>query len=194
MRLSHGTILLLALFVVGCESTGGWQSPGRLAGAEPTITELGPSIPDSMLFSKVDKSSRPEEVREVRISTPEIRESSLNRASRQVNPFPTVFFPLDSYEIKAEVRERLNATAQWMNQYPTYGLRIEGHTDVRGTESYNMILSAKRAHAVKEYLSLLGIRSQRMETVSYGELLLVCDTHNEEGCHRYNRRAEMMIQ
>ncbi len=194
MRFSHGTIVLLVLFIVGCESTGKWHRPSGQAGGAITLTTLSPSIPPSMFVSNAEPSSPPEEVKAVRISTPKIRESNLMPVSHSVKPFPTVFFPLDSWEIKSEVRERLDATAEWMHEYPAYGLRIEGHTDARGTESYNMILSARRARAVKEYLTYLGIPNQRMETVSYGELLVMCDMDNEQGCHRYNRRAEMMVQ
>ncbi len=208
MRLSYWTITLLALFAVGCQSTGGWHEFGRKDGP-PTITHLRPSMPSSM-YSKKNQSRRSqsqleplsEEIKEVRILPPEIlspesRNGNLTTNSKdsgKVKPFPTVFFHLDSWEINTEVQERLSATAKWMDRFPTTALRIEGHTDVRGTESYNMILGAKRAKAVKQYLSDLGVPSQRLETVSYGKLLMVCDVDDEKNCHQFNRRAEMMVQ
>ena len=203
MSLSHWKILLLALLVVGCESTAGLRGPsqfGRQAEGTPTLTMLSPiltmlspSILSSM-DSNVKKPPRSAGATKIRFSPPNIGEANLLKDSRGVDPFPTVFFPYESWEINADVRNRLEATAQWMNQFPRYSLQIEGHTDVRGTESYNMILGAKRAHAVKEYFAHLGIPTQRLETVSYGKVFVVCDIDDEWGCHQYNRRAELLIQ
>lgn len=203
MSLSHWKILLLALLVVGCESTAGLRGPsqfGRQAEGTPTLTMLSPiltmlspSILSSM-DSNVKKPPRSAGATKIRFSPPNIGEANLLKDSRGVDPFPTVFFRYESWEINADVRNRLEATAQWMNQFPKYGLRIEGHTDVRGTESYNMVLGAKRAHAVKEYFAHLGIPTQRLETVSYGKVFVVCDIDDEWGCHQYNRRAELLIQ
>jgi peptidoglycan-associated lipoprotein len=203
MGLSHWKILLLALLVVGCESTAGLRGPsqfGRQAEGTPTLTMLSPTLtmlsPSilSSMDSNVKKPPRSAGANKIRFSPPDIGEANLLTDSRRVDLFPTVFFPFESWEINADVRNRLDATAQWMNQFPKYGIRIEGHTDVRGTESYNMVLGAKRAHAVKEYFAHLGIPTQRLETVSYGKVLVVCDIDDEWGCHQYNRRAELLIQ
>ena len=202
MGLSHWKILLLALLVVGCESTAGLRGPSQFgwqAEGSPTLTMLSPSILSSM-DSNVKKPPRSAGANKIRFSPPDIVEANLIgkanllKDSRRVDPFPTVFFPYESWEINVDVRNRLEATAQWMNQFPRYSLQIEGHTDVRGTESYNMVLGAKRAHAVKEYFAHLGIPTQRLETVSYGKVLVVCDIDDEWGCHQYNRRAELLIQ
>ncbi|TFG58975.1 MAG: hypothetical protein E4H32_10830 [Nitrospirales bacterium] len=187
MGLRHWTIIFLALFFVGCESTAGLRgsSPlGRQAEGPPTLSFLSHSIPPSM-YSKGDNPP----INKLSLSPPDFLTDS-----RRVDPFQTILFRYDSWEINADVRDQLNTTAQWMNQSPKYGLRIEGHTDVRGTESYNMILGTKRAHAVKEYLAHLGIPNHRLETVSYGQELVACDIDDERGCHQYNRRAEFVIQ
>lgn len=209
MGLSHWKILLLALLVVGCESTAGLRGPsqfGRQAEGTPTLTMLSPTLtmlsPSilSSMDSNVKKPPRSAGANKIRFSPPDIGEANLIgkanllKDSRGVDPFPTVFFRYESWEINADVRNRLEATAQWMNQFPKYSLQIEGHTDVRGTESYNMVLGAKRAHAVKEYFAHLGIPTQRLETVSYGKVFVVCDIDDEWGCHQYNRRAELLIQ
>lgn len=203
MSLSHWKILLLALLVVGCESTAGLRGLsqfGRQAEGTPTLTMLSPTLtmlsPSilSSMDSNVKKPPRSAGANKIRFSPPDIGKANLLKDSRGVDPFPTVFFRYESWEINADVRNRLEATAQWMNQFPKYSLQIEGHTDVRGTESYNMVLGAKRAHAVKEYFAHLGIPTQRLETVSYGKVLVVCDIDDEWGCHQYNRRAELLIQ
>ncbi len=116
------------------------------------------------------------------------------RAERPVDPFPTVYFTFNSWEINSEIQERLDATAQWMGQFPQYDLTIEGHADIRGTESYNMILSAKRASAVKDYLANLGIPPTRLDTISFGNTMLLCDIDDEKQCHQLNRRADLLLE
>ena len=114
--------------------------------------------------------------------------------SSQAEPFPTIYFPFDSWEITSEVRERLDATAEWMTHFSTYGLTIEGHTDIRGSESYNMVLGVKRAKAVKDYLANLGIPRTRLDIVSYGNTLVLCDVDDEHRCHQFNRRADLLLE
>ena len=48
-------------------------------------------------------------------------------------------------------------------------MRLEGHTDERGTREYNMALGERRANSVRDYMVANGIASFRIETVSYGE-------------------------
>lgn len=112
----------------------------------------------------------------------------------QADPFPTVYFPFDSWEITPEVQDRLDATAKWMTNFSRYGLTIEGHTDIRGTESYNMVLGVRRANAVKEYLAHLGIPRTRLDVVSYGNTLVLCDMDDEYRCHQFNRRADLLLE
>ena len=70
-------------------------------------------------------------------------------------------------------------------------VEIEGHADERGTGEYNLALGSERAQVVMEYLSALGISSNRLSTVSYGEELPVCREKTEE-CWQKNRRADFV--
>ncbi|MDR4493272.1 MAG: OmpA family protein [Nitrospirales bacterium] len=69
-------------------------------------------------------------------------------------------------------------------------LRIQGHTDTRGSESYNRTLGAKRAEAVKTYLVSLGIPQDRIHTDSFGKDAPLCQ-EDAPACHDQNRRAEI---
>lgn len=119
---------------------------------------------------------------------------SRSQKEDQLDPFPTVYFRFNSWEIKHDVQERLDATAEWMNRFPGYKITIEGHTDIRGTESYNMVLGVRRAKAVKEYLTKLGIPNTRLDTVSYGKTLVLCEIDDEHACHQFNRRADLLLE
>ena len=128
-----------------------------------------------------------------RMVIPDEAEEVVSILDEEAEPFPTIYFPFDSWEITPEVKDRLDATAKWMRNFSNYGLTIEGHTDIRGSESYNMVLGVKRAKAVKEYLAHLGIPRSRLDIVSYGNVLVLCDIDDENRCHQFNRRADLLL-
>ena len=71
-------------------------------------------------------------------------------------------------------------------------VRIEGHCDERGTDEYNMALGQRRADAVREYLINYGVRSENIETISYGEMRPVATGHDESSWS-LNRRGEFVV-
>lgn len=86
----------------------------------------------------------------------------------------------------------LNALADLLVKKATYGLLIEGHTDNVGTDENNLILSQKRATAVKNYLIKKGVDAAKLEAFGYGEGKPVATNDTPEGRQR-NRRVEMKI-
>jgi outer membrane protein OmpA-like peptidoglycan-associated protein len=86
----------------------------------------------------------------------------------------------------------LNALAALLVKKDSYGLRIEGHTDNVGADDKNLILSQKRADAVKAYLAKKGVSAQKLETYGYGETKPIATNDTKEGRQK-NRRVEMTI-
>jgi peptidoglycan-associated lipoprotein len=72
-------------------------------------------------------------------------------------------------------------------------VEIEGHADERGTSEYNMALGAKRAQAVKDYLVTLGVPTNRLTTISYGEEIPACREQTEQ-CWQTNRRVRFAVK
>jgi peptidoglycan-associated lipoprotein len=105
---------------------------------------------------------------------------------------PDVYFNLDESSLSDESRERLARNAELLRAQPQFQLMIEGHADERGTNEYNLALGERRANAVRDYLSSLGVDGSRMRTLSYGEERPVC-TESEESCWSQNRRGHMII-
>ena len=106
-----------------------------------------------------------------------------------VNVGDRVFFETDSTELTPQSRATLDKQAQWLNTYNQYNqFTIEGHADERGTREYNIALGARRAQAVRDYLSSRGVSGNRMRTISYGKErpVAVC---NDISCWSQNRRA-----
>ena len=105
---------------------------------------------------------------------------------------PDIYFNLDDSTLSDESRERLARNAELLRAQPQFQVTIEGHADERGTNEYNLALGERRANAVRDYLSSLGVDGGRMRTLSYGEERPVCTT-SEEGCWSQNRRGHMVI-
>jgi peptidoglycan-associated lipoprotein len=105
-----------------------------------------------------------------------------------VNVGDRIFFDTDSTSIRADAQQTLRKQAQWLNQYGSYRITIEGHADERGTREYNLALGARRAEATRDYLVAQGVDGGRMKTISYGkeQPVAVCD---DISCWSQNRRA-----
>ena len=122
------------------------------------------------------------------------RQSSLDALRRGDSPttprdsaMKEVYFAFDQYDLDPEDRATLRANADWLKKNPAARIEIEGHSDERGTNEYNLALGAKRAQAAKDYLVSLGIPASRISTISYGEEIPVCRSQGE-ACWQKNRR------
>jgi len=109
-----------------------------------------------------------------------------------VNVGDRVFFESDSSELTQQATGTLERQAQWLRAYPQYSFTIEGHADERGTREYNIALGARRAEAVRDYLTSRGVQAHRMRTISYGKErpVAVC---NDISCWSQNRRAVTVL-
>ena len=98
-----------------------------------------------------------------------------------------VLFEFDKAVVQPVFNQQIEAVANFMQKYPETNTIIEGHTDSKGSDSYNMGLSQRRAEAVKQELVVkYGVAPNRLRTVGYGETRPVDTNATEEG--RYNNR------
>jgi peptidoglycan-associated lipoprotein len=102
------------------------------------------------------------------------------------------YFDYDKADIRPDAREALSKTADFLRNYPQLKITIEGHCDERGSTEYNLALGDRRASAVKQYLSSLGISADRLSTVSYGKEKPFCMESNED-CYQKNRRGHFVM-
>ena len=109
-----------------------------------------------------------------------------------VNVGDRVFFESDSSELTPQSIATLDKQAQLLARYNRYAFTVEGHADERGTREYNIALGARRAQAVRDYLTSRGVESQRMRTISYGKErpVAVC---NDISCWSQNRRSVTVL-
>jgi peptidoglycan-associated lipoprotein len=108
-------------------------------------------------------------------------------------PLTDIHFDYDDYTIRPQDGQILRTNAQWLSDHGNTRVQVEGHTDERGSEEYNLALGAKRAQAAKDYLTTLGVSSDRISTISYGKELPLC-SQSDEDCWAQNRRDHFVVQ
>lgn len=101
-----------------------------------------------------------------------------------------IYFDYDRAEIKSEYVGIVTAHAQFLNANPARKLRLEGHSDERGSREYNIGLGERRAQSVRRALLLQGVNETQLTTVSYGEERPAVQG-SDETAYAKNRRVEL---
>ncbi|MFW5824331.1 MAG: peptidoglycan-associated lipoprotein Pal [Marinobacter sp.] len=134
------------------------------------------------------------------ISSDELRERERRQAEEGergedavLRRITTFYFDFDTAEIKSEARDVLAAHARYLANNPDVNVRLEGHTDERGTKEYNMALGERRANAVQRFLVVNGAGRDQIETVSYGEEKPAA-SGSDESAWAQNRRVELIFR
>lgn len=104
-----------------------------------------------------------------------------------------IYFDFDSDRVRSEFLDVLNAHANYLATYGDIRVRLEGHTDERGSREYNIALGERRARSVENIMLLAGVRAEQLSLVSYGEELPASLGHNEEAWGQ-NRRVELVYE
>lgn len=173
-----------ALWLAGCASTGGESTSGvdapvptQLPETEEVIVEVQPVV-DPMVQAVMDTGE-------------------INASPEQIGMLldrKTYNFPFDSSKLNAADYEALDVQAAYLKSRAgsNKNIIIHGHTDERGTRTYNLALGERRANAVKNYLVAKGISASRIEVISFGFEKPVDPAHNEAAWAK-NRRAMIIM-
>ena len=103
-----------------------------------------------------------------------------------------ILFEFSKSDLGDSAKKNLGALVDILNKYPKTNIEIQGHTDSRGTDEYNMGLSVRRAETVKSFLESRGIAASRMTTKGFGESAPAYTNDTQEGMAQ-NRRVEFLI-
>jgi len=109
-----------------------------------------------------------------------------------------IHFDFDKSYIRKDARKELDKLVEVMTEYPNMVIKIESHTDSRGSAVYNEYLSDKRAKSTRAYIISQGIDANRIESaIGYGEQRLLNKCNGRVACpeekHYLNRRSEFII-
>lgn len=101
----------------------------------------------------------------------------------------TVHFDFNEASLTSGARDELDRNARCLEARAKLAVRLEGHADERGSTDYNLSLAQRRAESVRNYLVSLGVESDRLATLSYGEERPASSGHDERAWAE-NRRVE----
>ncbi len=102
-----------------------------------------------------------------------------------------IYFGYDSSEIGGEYAAVVAAHGRFLSSNPGVRVRLEGHTDERGSREYNIGLAERRAQTVRRALALQGVQPSQLTTVSYGEERPAA-AGSDENAWSKNRRVELV--
>jgi peptidoglycan-associated lipoprotein len=163
------TLLFAAVFLVACSSNDTKEADDAAKAAADQAAAAAQAATDAA------SSSANSEMRRLQ-----------DAAASVGNVF---YFEYDSATLTAAARTALDTHIALLSSIDR-SVRLEGHTDERGTREYNLALGERRANAVRDYMAGSGIASQRVESVSYGEEQPIAYGSGESNWTQ-NRRVEL---
>jgi len=172
-RLSYAVLALLAAGLTGCATTDTQQDPNAAASSSSS-TSSSSATTGSRSGSGVGTGSQGGAVPPVG-QAPDLKRS--------------VYYEFDKYEIKPEYRTLVESHARWLKANPQARLTIEGNADEQGSREYNLALGQRRAESVSKLMTLMGVRAEQVEAISYGEERPRINGHDEKAWAE-NRRSD----
>lgn len=107
--------------------------------------------------------------------------------------FKPIYFEYDQSKIKNDQIPAMEHNGSYLKNNPSARVLIEGNTDNRGTNEYNLALGERRAMSAKAYLKAFGIEESRIRTVSYGEERPLFNGQSEDD-YAHNRRDDFILE
>jgi len=111
---------------------------------------------------------------------------------RTTAPMLPIYFDFDKSDIRADQKDRIKKNGDLLNGSAQARVRVEGNTDERGTNEYNMALGERRAVTAVKYLVNMGVAEGRIDTLSFGEEKPLNLGHDEMAWSQ-NRRDDFVI-
>lgn len=125
--------------------------------------------------------------------TPSITTPSKELTANRRIPFSNVLFDFDEYEIRPEYLALIKLIFEKWLESPEQDIIVKGHTDSYGSDEYNVRLSRKRAENVADAFKSLGVPSEKIRVVYFGEQQPLLTNDNDFGRSK-NRRVEVELQ
>ena len=184
-------VFLATILLAGCGRQAGSVAPEPPADtatpeAEAEADDAGSLSEEAMLIERAMAAE--EQARQAEA----MREAEMAEMAKAAFVNEDVHFAFDSFLLNAEAERILEQKAAWLQDNADASVQIEGHCDERGTSAYNLALGERRANAVQQYLTVLGVDVDRLSTISYGEEQPLDPGHDEAAWSR-NRRAHFVL-
>jgi peptidoglycan-associated lipoprotein len=181
----HYRRLFIVFAALGAVTLGACRRESPAPPAPPAApADRGPNMDSLRAYE--DSVRRAEEARR------QAEAAERARASARSVLEQMVFFEYDESRITAEAERVLRQKADILRASPDVRIRLEGHTDERGSVEYNLALGNRRAESVREFFGQFGISGDRFVTTSFGEERPLVNRSDEQAWSQ-NRRVEFVI-
>ncbi len=185
----HCKVALILLWILMLVAVGvGCKKPPET----PPPTEVVPEAPPPPPPPPPVREPEPDFEGE-KIAEPEPTVDELIQRWNEQGVLQTIYFAFDSSELSEAARRTLQQNSEWLQAHQDLNVVVEGHCDERGTIEYNLALGERRASAVRDYLTSLGLARGRMRVITYGEERPVDRGHTESAWSQ-NRRAAFVLE
>ncbi len=155
--------------------------------AEELTTPATQGVTASETTSDADTGIVEESISDSTIAEPEVRGDD----KLAITGLERIYFSFDSFVLGPEAKQTLENNALYLKANSSVKVRIEGHCDDRGSDSYNLALGEKRARVAQDYLTSLGVAAERQSIISFGEEMPL-DSSGTEAAWSKNRRSEFV--
>lgn len=207
MKTIQKAVFILAvasLMITGCKNanktqkgavigTAGGAAAGAVIGRAAGNTALGAiigaavgGVTGAVIGRKMDKQAKDIEKNVPGAKVERVGEGIVVDFSEKI------LFAYNKSNLNPSSTTNLNKLVEILNDYPDTNIEIQGHTDSKGSDDYNMRLSERRATEVSTYLRVRGISGPRMTTKGYGETAPVASNDTDDG-RALNRRVTFLI-
>ena len=171
LALAVATAAAAVLTAAGC-ATDSNQATNTAANAQPA--------------AKTASSPAPHSSRDITVG-------SGNGGMRTAPMMRSIYYAYDKSDVTPESRKVIEANADYLRANPKVKVVVEGNADERGSAEYNVALGQRRADGVSKIMTLLGINSDRIETVSFGKEKPKVVGHDEQAWSQ-NRRSDIVFR
>ena len=144
-------------------------------------------VAGNVIGSKMDKQAK-----EIKETLPGAEVERVGEGNKVTMNESMVNFAFDSSDLSATAKANLDKLAEVLKNNPDTNINIYGHTDSKGTDTYNQSLSERRAVAVRNYLASSGVQTSRMLAMGMGEKEPTATNDTDAG-RAQNRRVEFAI-
>lgn len=189
MRPTLPATILLSVMLAACASNKAVPQPTSIAQSGPLKVHpglLGQPVPaelqqEALASAAPAAAPAPESEPAIKIDATGLRTQR------------SVYFDLNSADIKADFDPALSAHGRYLTEHPEARIRIEGNADERGTAGYNNRLGLKRAENVRQALIAHGASTKQLSIKSLGKTKPKKTGHDEESWAE-NRRADVVYE
>jgi outer membrane protein OmpA-like peptidoglycan-associated protein len=192
-RVLRGSVILLWVITVLVPALG-------FPGAAETLPQSPPQdlrfLSLDLTFHTLDLRSRVEDVK----GAAQALAMKETPTEIKIELSGDILFDFDKADIRVAAEPALQRVVEVIRQYPKAGISIDGYTDAKGADAYNLQLSEKRARSVKSWLVQKGgVDAKRIKTKGWGKAKPVASNANPDGSdnpegRQKNRRVEIIVK